>query len=104
MNAPRQQPSAETMQRFIVDPGPWLSCDECFRLVDQYVERRIDAIAMADRQTAQAPTTDDPLDVEMRAHLRGCTACSQEALTLLVLAAAEAGLDPVEAERHFLDD
>ena len=20
------------------DPGPWLSCDDCFRLLDRYVE------------------------------------------------------------------
>jgi hypothetical protein len=33
----------------------------------------------------------------MPAHLAGCAACSEEATTLLLLAAADAGLDPAPA-------
>ena len=28
----------DALQLLTTDPGPWLSCDDCFRLVDRYVE------------------------------------------------------------------
>ena len=66
------------------DPGPWLSCDDCFRLADRYVEALL---------TPGAEPMSDEL-AAMPAHLSGCSACSEEARTLLVLAAEDAGLDP----------
>ena len=33
----------------------------------------------------------------MPAHLAGCSACAEEAATLLLLAATEAGIDPAPA-------
>ena len=33
----------------------------------------------------------------MPAHLNGCSACAEEAATLLLLAAADAGIDPEPA-------
>ena len=51
--------------------GPYLSCDDCFAQMDQYVERR-----------ALQPGYDDP---GMRSHLEGCGACAEEAETLLSL-------------------
>jgi hypothetical protein len=77
----------EALRMLTTDPGPWLSCDDCFRLVDRYVERLLSAAA-------------DPPDQDlaaMPAHLSGCSACREEASTLLVLAATEAGADPAEA-------
>ena len=67
--------SAETIDALLADTEPYLSCDDCFAQIDQYVERLV-----AD------PTYDDP---PMRAHLRGCGACAEEAETLRELLAAD---------------
>jgi hypothetical protein len=77
----------DALRMLTTDPGPWLSCDDCFRLVDRYVEELLTA------------RTDPPSSdlAAMPAHLAGCSACSEEATTLVVLAAADAGLDPAEA-------
>ena len=80
----------DALRMLTTDPGPWLSCDDCFRLVDRYVEQLLTA-------------TTDPSDLDlaaMPAHLSGCSACSEEATTLLVLAATDAGVDPAEALRR----
>jgi hypothetical protein len=66
-------------RRLIIDAEPWLSCDDCFELLDEYVE-----------QLLTDPSYDHPA---MRAHLRGCGACAEEALSLLDLVAEENGLD-----------
>jgi hypothetical protein len=71
------------VERLLVDTEPWLSCDDCFTLVDEYVER-----LLAGRLDASPA---------MRAHLRGCPACAEEAATLVVLAAADEGIDPTPA-------
>jgi hypothetical protein len=83
MTAPDRQSPADAVRRLTTDPGPWLSCDDCFRLVDRYVEG-----VLAERA---AP---DGEFVAMPAHLSGCSACAEEATTLLLLAAADAGVDP----------
>jgi hypothetical protein len=78
------------LRRLTTDPGPWLSCDDCFRLVDRYVEGLL-------------IEGTEPLSVElaaMPAHLSGCSACSEEAATLLLLAATDAGIDPAAALRR----
>ena len=78
----------DALRRLTTDPGPWLSCDDCFRLVDRYVEALLEDPAGAG------------LDAEMSAmpaHLSGCSACAEEATTLLLLAAEEAGVDPAPA-------
>jgi hypothetical protein len=72
-----------------LDTEPWLSCDDCFRQVDQYVEQ------LLARRAEQMPA--------MAAHLRGCPACVEEAETVLVLAADDDGLDPEEALVRFAD-
>jgi len=73
----------EAAQRLTVDAEPWLSCDDCFHLVDQYVEN----LLSGDKDDMPA----------MRAHLRGCSACRDEATSLLLLTAADAGTDPTRA-------
>jgi hypothetical protein len=85
--ADRPLPAA-AVRRLTTDPGPWLSCDDCFRLVDRYVEALLAGGAL------------DPELAAMPAHLAGCSACSEEAATLLVLAATDAGLDPTTALRR----
>jgi len=82
----------DALRLLTTDPGPWLSCDDCFRLVDRYV----DGLLLGD-----APPSDAAL-AAMPAHLSGCSACAEEATTLLLLAAADAGLDPAPALRRML--
>jgi NADPH-dependent ferric siderophore reductase len=71
------------VERLTLDTQPWLSCDDCFDLVDAYVEQLL--------------TGDLTAQPAMRAHLRGCPACAEEAATLAVLAAEDAGQDPTAA-------
>jgi hypothetical protein len=78
------------LRQLTTDPGPWLSCDDCFRLVDRYVE----ALLVDGAQPVH------PELAAMPAHLAGCSACSEEAATLLLLAAADPGVDPSTALRR----
>jgi len=64
----------------MIDAAPWLSCDDCFALVDEYLERLI--------------SDPDHRDPAMSAHLKGCRACADEASSLLELLARDAGIDP----------
>ncbi len=50
-----------------------LSCDQCFELLDEYVE-----LELAERSPNDAI-------VGMRAHLEGCSACREEHDSLLAL-------------------
>ena len=77
----------DALHLLTTDPGPWLSCDDCFRLVDRYVEALL--------TPGTEPTASEL--AAMPAHLSGCSACSEEATTLLLLAATDAGVDPAEA-------
>jgi hypothetical protein len=79
--------ATDAVRRLTTDPGPWLSCDDCFRLVDRYVEALL--------TPGTEPTSRE--FAAMPAHLSGCSACSEEATTLLLLAATDAGIDPAEA-------
>jgi hypothetical protein len=63
--------SAETIGRLLADTDPYLSCDDCFARLDEYVERRI-----ADSHHE---------DLAMTTHLAGCGACADEADALLTL-------------------
>lgn len=82
MNIRRLGPDA--VERLTLDTEPWLSCDDCFRQVDEYVDRLL------------AGET-DPMP-PMRVHLRGCPACAEEAETVLVLAAEDAGVPAPEVD------
>lgn len=84
MTAPDHVSPTEVVRRLTMDPGPWLSCDDCFRLVDRYVDGLL---------TGGVVRTDPEL-AKMPGHLAGCSACAEEATTLLVLAATDAGIDP----------
>jgi hypothetical protein len=67
-------------RQLTMDTEPWLSCDDCFTLVDEYLEQLI--------------ADPDYRDPPMSAHLRGCGACAEEASSLLELVARDAGIDP----------
>jgi hypothetical protein len=80
MNHHHESLEPEVLGRLLVDTEPWLSCDDCFDHVDAYVEQ-----LLAGRLDAMPA---------MRVHLGGCPACAEEAATLLLLAATDAGLKP----------
>ena len=77
MTEPTRGLDAGTLTSLLADTSPYLSCDDCFARIDEYVER-----LLAD------PHHDDPA---MRAHLGGCGACAEEAATLRELLQRDAG-------------
>jgi hypothetical protein len=82
--------SPQAARRLTLDTEPYLSCDDCFDLVDGYVEALL-----------SNPRHDVPA---MRTHLAGCAACAEEARSLIVLVAEQDGLDPAVALRRLADD
>jgi hypothetical protein len=68
MTSPAHGLSAAMIRSLLADTSPYLSCDDCFARLDEYVER----------------TLADPhhQDAVMQAHLAGCGACAEEAETL----------------------
>jgi hypothetical protein len=77
MTEPTRRLDAETITSLLADTSPYLSCDDCFAQLDEYVER-----------TLADPRYENPA---MRAHLVGCGACAEEAATLHELLAQDAG-------------
>jgi hypothetical protein len=77
MTDPTRSLSAETVTNLLADTSPYLSCDDCFAQIDQYVERQIADPHYEDRA--------------MKAHLAGCGACAEEAATLQELLSQDAG-------------
>lgn len=73
----------DAIRQLTLDAEPWLSCDDCFRFVDEHVERLLSGAG--------------PLSDAMTAHLVGCAACREEAESLLLLVASERGVDPAAA-------
>ena len=59
--------------RLLGPPGPELTCEQCFELIDEYGELEL----------ADAPA--DETIPAMRAHLDGCSACREEHDSLLAL-------------------
>jgi hypothetical protein len=68
---------SEMIRRILGPVGPELLCEECFELLDVYVELELSG-APADERIPG-----------MRAHLQGCPACSEEHASLLALASSE---------------
>ena len=60
--------NAKIIASLLADTNPYLSCDDCFLRLDEYVERRVA----------------DPLyEVQaVKAHMAGCGACAEEVATL----------------------
>lgn len=73
---PSPQLTDEQARSFAVDPGPWMSCDECFDRLDEYIE-------------CSATATHEWLPA-MSSHLTGCQVCREEMESLLLLLAADA--------------
>lgn len=76
MNDQNPTVSPLTIANLLVDTEPYLSCDDCFERLDQYVERRV------------ADLHHD--DVRMTTHLAGCGVCADEADALEALLREEA--------------
>ena len=83
----RRQLTPETARKLMLSTEPWLACEDCFRLMDVYVET-----VLADPDSADLP--------EMTVHLSGCAACAEETVSLLLLVAEQDGLDPGPALRR----
>jgi anti-sigma factor RsiW len=74
------------LHELVISTDPWLSCESCFELMDEYVDARlVDASALA--------TT-------MDVHLAACPACAEEVESLTVLVARDDGVDPEPALRR----
>jgi hypothetical protein len=71
MNGRNRVVTREVLHSLTLDTEPWLSCDDCFDLMDEYVER-----------TAADPGYVDQL---MVTHLAACAACAEEADSLMAL-------------------
>jgi hypothetical protein len=71
-----------TIEHLVGPTDPELSCDECFELLDVYVELEL-ANGAAD--------THMPL---MRAHLKGCSGCRDDHDSLLALVQAAGPGEP----------
>jgi len=83
-NARRLSPAA--VHRLVTTTEPWLSCEDCFALLDEYVEARL-----AD-PSAIAPAMD--------VHMAACPACAEEAASLTILVAGDDDIDPEPALRR----
>ena len=87
MTPERRRLTPETARQLTRYTEPWLSCEDCFTLMDVYVETIL----------ADPDSTDLP---EMDSHLSGCAACAEETRSLLLLVADQDRLDPGPATRR----
>jgi anti-sigma factor RsiW len=67
----------ETLERLLGPAGDEVSCEECFELLDEYVELELSA----EDADARLPG--------LRAHLEGCPACREDHASLLALVRSE---------------
>ncbi|MBS1861531.1 MAG: hypothetical protein JSS68_07440 [Actinobacteria bacterium] len=72
----------ELLARLLGPGTPELTCEECFEVLDAYVELAIAAEPADERVPG------------MRAHLEGCPACTEEYHSLRALLAPEEGGGP----------
>ena len=69
----------ELLRRLLGPAGPELTCEQCFEELDRYVELEL------------AGSDADAAVPGMRAHLEGCSACSEDRDSLRALLLGEAG-------------
>ncbi|MEO6944523.1 MAG: hypothetical protein ABI053_07415 [Lacisediminihabitans sp.] len=74
--------SPEAIDRLTANTEPWLSCDDCFELVDVAIEAMV--------------VSSTPFSEEFRVHLLRCPACHEEARSLAEIVAIDHGLSPAQ--------
>ena len=77
MNADQNQDRDRLLRRLLGPDGPELGCEECFELLDRYVELEL----AGDDADVRMPA--------MRAHLDGCSACDEEHRSLRAMVESE---------------
>jgi hypothetical protein len=70
-------PDRDLVGRLLGPEGPELTCEQCFDLLDRYVDLEVSG-ARADEQVPG-----------MLAHLEGCPACDEDHASLLAFVSAE---------------
>lgn len=75
--------SPEVIDRLTANTEPWLSCDECFELLDVVIDGMV--------------VSSTPFSEEFRVHLLRCPVCHEEACSLAEIVAADHGLSPADA-------
>jgi hypothetical protein len=73
----------DVIGRMTLNTEPWLSCDDCFDLLDTVVEGVL--------------TRTGGMSEAFRAHLAGCSVCREEAVSLAALVAADDERDRASA-------
>lgn len=74
----RPQLSEQQAKQFVLDTRPWMSCDECFDYLDEFV----DLVDPAEADVSEWVPA-------MLAHLAGCGACREEVESLRVLLSSD---------------
>ena len=77
MSDVRRTVTRRVLHSLALDTEPWLSCDDCFDKMDEFVERRI-----------VDPGYVDPV---IATHLAACPACAEETESLYELLRGESG-------------
>ncbi len=67
--------NTEQAERLVRDGGLWMSCDDCFDRLDEYIDMQ--------------PTDDPNWLPAMTSHLTTCQACREEVESMLVLVDAD---------------
>lgn len=70
----------DAVERLLGPAGPEVSCEQCFELLDPFVEIEVE----------QGQDEADAAIPGMRAHLHGCPACAEDHASLRDLVADEA--------------
>jgi hypothetical protein len=76
---------ASLVASLLADTNPYLSCDECFDRLNEYVEAQL--------RDQQHTARNTGFEAAMGAHLGGCSACLEEAGALRDLLAQDARTD-----------
>lgn len=81
MRSLRKSLTSGQAARLTAETEPWMSCDDCFHLMDQHVDALLN-------HSGGNPSLPEPF----RRHLDNCPACFEEVEGLLCLTASDRGL------------
>jgi hypothetical protein len=87
-------------RRLVIGSDPYLSCDDCFGVMDACVDAVLGTAAPAGDAVEGAASSGLPDSLPLlRVHVAACPACAEEVESLLMLVAAQDGIDPDPARR-----